>query len=131
MGAVAVMEVLNEGDERVSAGGIGGWEVPVSFTSGYLTTSEGKGSAIIALSSITNWTLQWCKRFLSFATRIEVIVLSADYVVIMREISEHLRLQALMVDMLLINPEWVVGTNPWVDPTMAPASLIQDREGAS
>ena len=115
----------------MSSGGIGGQEVPVSFASCYLTTSKCKGLAIVAQASITNWTLQRCKRFLSFATRIEVIVLSADYVVIMREISEHLRLQALMVDMLLINPEWVVGTNPWVDPTVAPASLIQDREGAS
>ena len=38
-GAVAVMEVLDEGDARVFAGGIGGREVPVSFASHYLTAS--------------------------------------------------------------------------------------------
>ena len=67
----------------MSARGIGSQEVPVSFASHYLTTSEGKGSAIIALASITSWTLHWCKCFLFFATQIEVIVPSADYMVTM------------------------------------------------
>ena len=119
------MEMLDEGDERVSAGDIGSQEVPVTC---YLAASEGRGLAIIALTSITSWTMHRCKRFLSFATCIEVMVPFADYVVAMWRVSVHLRLQALMVVMLLFNPVWVVGTNPWVDATMALASLIQDRE---
>ena len=53
---------------------------------------EGKLSPIIELAGVVNWVLQRCKRFLCFATRIEVIVPAVEYVMVLHTNMEHLRL---------------------------------------
>ena len=88
-------------------------------------------SYILAIVSIVHWSIVCCKRFLSFASQLEVIVPSANYVIAVRGIPEHLRLQALFVDMLLYNPQWIVGENRWMDPTVEPAHIVVDRKTGS
>ena len=86
------MEVLDPNCPQTTMGGLVNGEVPVSFASQYLMIMEGKSSPIIALTGVVNWVLQQCKRFLCFATRIEVIVPTIEYVMVLRMGMDHLRL---------------------------------------
>ena len=91
-GSVAVVEVLSESDERGLAGSVAPQEVPVAFVSRYLTNPESRSSHILATVGVVHWSITRCKRFLSFASRLEVVVPSASYVLAVRGIPEHLRL---------------------------------------
>ena len=103
-------------------------EVPVAFVSRYLTNPESRSSHILATVGVVHWLITHCKRFLSFASRLEVVVPSASYVLAVRGIPEHLRLQALLVNISVYNPRWVVGDNRWVDPTVEPTCMVIDSD---
>ena len=129
-GSVAIMEVLSEGDPRRLAGSVAPLEVPVAFVSRYLTNPESRSSHILATVGVVHWSITRCKRFLSFASRLEVVVPSSSYVLAVRGVPEHLRLQALLVDMSTYNPSWVVGSNQWVDPTIEPSYVVADSDAS-
>ena len=89
---MAIMEVLDPNSPQTTAEGLANGEVPVSFASRYLTATEGKLSPIISLAGVVSWVLQRCKRFLCFATRIEAVVPTVEYVMVLCMGMEHLRL---------------------------------------
>ena len=89
---MAIMEVLDPNCPLTAMGDLVNGEVLVSFASQYLMTMEGKLSPTIVLAGVVNWLLQRCKRFLHFATHIEVIVPTVEYVTVLRTGMEHLGL---------------------------------------